>query len=153
MEKLLWFNKEHIRKLSVDGLLDRLGLTPDYGERVSLLRENVKTIHDFKDLLKIFDSEDTAEEALGFLKEQKEASTVFNEFRAILSEDGGLSFERTLQRLEVVTSMKRRDMFLLLRIFTTGRKNGPPLGEIFPLIPKDIIMKRVECLAKEFFLP
>jgi nondiscriminating glutamyl-tRNA synthetase len=153
MEKLLWFNKEYIRKLPVEGLLGGLGLTPGYAERVSLLRENVKTINDFRDLLKIFDSEDTSEEALGFLKEQKEASTVFNEFRAILTEDGGLSFERTLHRMEVVTSMKRKDMFLLLRIFITGRKNGPPLGEIFPLIPKDIIMKRIECLAKEFFLP
>jgi glutamyl/glutaminyl-tRNA synthetase len=139
--------------LPVESLLGGLGLTPGYAERVSLLRENVKTINDFRDLLKIFDSEDTSEEALGFLKEQKEASTVFNEFRAILTEDGGLSFERTLHRMEVVTSMKRKDMFLLLRIFTTGRKNGPPLGEIFPLIPKDIIMKRIECLAKEFFLP
>ena len=153
MEKLLWFNKEYIRKLPVDYLLGRLGLGPDYAEKVSLLRENVKTVNDFKDLLRIFDSEDTSVEALAFLKEQKEASTVFNEFRAILTENGDLSFERTLQRIEAITSMKRRDMFLLLRIFTTGRKNGPPLGDIFPLVPKDIIIKRLECLAKEFFLP
>ena len=153
LEKLLWFNKEYIRRLPVDSLLDSLGLTPDYAERISALRENVKTLNDFGDLLKIFDSEGTSEEALAFLKRQRETDRVLSGFRTILAEDGNPSFERTVNRMEAVTSMKRRDIFLLLRIFATGRKNGPPLGEVFPLIPKDIIMKRVECLAKEFSLP
>jgi len=153
MEKLLWFNKEYIRKLPVDGLLETLGLTPDYGERVSLLRENAKTINDFEDLLKIFDSEETSEEALAFLKGQTQTGTVVDELKAILSEEPDLSFEGTLLRIGAKTSMKRRDILLLLRILITGRRSGPPLGEVFPLVPKDIIMKRVKCLSKELSLP
>jgi glutamyl/glutaminyl-tRNA synthetase len=152
MEKLLWFNKEYIRKLPVGDLLRALDLTPDYGEKVSLLRENAKTLNELMDLLKIFESPDTSEEGLAFLGEQKETATVVNELRAILSKEDGLSFECALQRLEGTASMKKRDMFLLLRILFTGRKSGPPLGEIFHLIPKDIIMQRIECLRKEYFV-
>jgi nondiscriminating glutamyl-tRNA synthetase len=153
MEKLLWFNKEYIRKLTVQNLLETLGLTPEYSERVSLLRENAKTIHEFKDLLKIFDSADTSEEGIAFLREQGDASTVMNELGTILSEEGMQSFEDTLQRIGATRDMKRRDKLLLLRVLSTGRKSGPPLGEMFPLIPKDIIMTRIKCLAKEFSLP
>jgi nondiscriminating glutamyl-tRNA synthetase len=153
MEKLLWFNKEYIRQLPVDDLLKALELPPGYRERVSLLRDNAKTLNEFNDLIKIFESPGTTEEGLAFLGEQKESGTVINELDAILSEEDILSFDRTLQRIEAATNMKKRDRLLLLRILSTGRKSGPPLGEIFHLIPKDIIMKRIECLRKELFLP
>lgn len=32
---------------------------------------------------------------------------------------------------------------MMLRIIFTGRKSGPPLGELFHLIPKDTIIKRI----------
>lgn len=38
----------------------------------------------------------------------------------------------------------------ILRIEDTGRTSGPPLKERYHLIPKDIILKRIECLAKRF---
>ena len=151
MEKLLWFNKEYIRKLAVEDLLALLGLGPDYSEKVSLLRENAQTIDDFKDLLKIFDSADISEEAAGFLRDQKDAGKVIDELRSICSQEGSPTFEAAFTHLETVTGMKRREIMLALRILLTGRKSGPPLGEIFPLIPKDIIMKRLKCLAEEFF--
>ncbi len=153
IEKLLWFNKEYIRNLAVDDLLALLGLTPDYAEKISLLRENAKTLNDFNELLKIFDSADTSDEGFAFLREKADAGKVIAETRAVLSEQGAPSFEQTLERIGAATGMKRRDKLLLLRILITGRKSGPPLGEIFPLIPKDIIMTRLECLAKEFSLP
>ena len=33
---------------------------------------------------------------------------------------------------------------MILRIFLTGRKSGPPLKEILQLIPNDIIVKRID---------
>jgi glutamyl/glutaminyl-tRNA synthetase len=42
------------------------------------------------------------------------------------------------------TDLKKKDFFMVLRILFTGRKSGPPLKEIFQLIPKDIIMKRID---------
>jgi hypothetical protein len=41
---------------------------------------------------------------------------------------------------------------MLLRIVVTGRKSGPPLADVFPLIPKDSIRKRIAWIKKRFSL-
>lgn len=143
MEKLLWFNKEYIRKAPVDYLLKASGLSSDCREKVCLVRDNARTMIEVKDLLNIFNGVDVTQEGLAFLRERKEAGAVIHELKGMLT-DGGVTFEHVLQRLEGTTNMKKRDILMVLRIISTGRKSGPPLGEIFHLIPKDIIITRID---------
>jgi glutamyl/glutaminyl-tRNA synthetase len=41
------------------------------------------------------------------------------------------------------SGFKKKDLYMILRIFLTGRKSGPPLKEILQLIPNYIITKRI----------
>jgi glutamyl-tRNA synthetase len=143
MDKLLWFNKEYMRNIPVELLLKDLGLTPDLKEKVLLLRENARTLNEIKDLLSIFDGIDIDGEGTAFLKEQKNIRTIIEVVEAILKSDKNITFDQLIQELQNTTNVKRRDMFMMLRIIFTGRKSGPPLGDIFRLISKDIIMKRI----------
>ena len=42
---------------------------------------------------------------------------------------------------------------MLLRVMLTGRKDGPPLKDVLPLIKKDVIAERMSFLKKHFSLP
>ncbi len=153
MEKLFWFNKEYIRKAPLHDLLRASGLDQGAGEKVSLLRENAKTLIEIKDLLNIFESADVSEEGLAYLGGLHNIGGILLEMKGMLGENNNATFDEVLEKLEATSGLKKRDIFMLLRIICTGRKNGPPLGEIFHLIPKDTIMKRVECLTNRFSLP
>jgi nondiscriminating glutamyl-tRNA synthetase len=143
MDKLLWFNKEYIRIVPVEYVLEGSGLAPDLKEKVLLLRENVRTLNEIKDLLGIFDETDIADEGVTYLKAQKEARTIIKATETILKNNKGITFEELLHELQNATNIKKNSMFMTLRIIFTGRKSGPPLGEMFHLIREDIIMKRI----------
>ncbi|MCX5805396.1 MAG: glutamate--tRNA ligase [Proteobacteria bacterium] len=143
MDKLLWFNKEYIRNTSAELLLKDTGLPPDLKEKVLLLRENARTLNEIKDLLNIFDGSDIDEEGIAYLKAQKDIHAIIEAIDAVFKSDRSITFERLIHELQDTTNIKKRDMFMALRIIFTGRKSGPPLGEIFHLIPKETIIKRI----------
>jgi len=143
MDKLLWFNKEYMRNVTVERLLEDAGLAPDLKEKVMLLKENARTLNEIKDLLNIFDRADIDGEGIEYLKAHKDTSIIIGVLETTLKNDINITFEQLMQELQGTTSIKKKDMFMMLRIIFTGRKNGPPLGEIFHLIPKDIIIKRI----------
>jgi glutamyl/glutaminyl-tRNA synthetase len=45
--------------------------------------------------------------------------------------------------MEEEPGLKKKDLYMILRIFLTGRKSGPPLKEMLQLIPTAIIVKRI----------
>jgi glutamyl-tRNA synthetase len=143
MDKLLWFNKEYMRKAPVELLLKDMELSTDLKEKVLLLRENARTLNEIKDLLNIFDGIDIDMEGIAYLKEQKDTTAIIEAIEVILKNDKNITFEQLIQELQHFVNIKKKDMFMMLRIIFTGRKSGPPLGEIFRLIPKDIITKRM----------
>jgi glutamyl/glutaminyl-tRNA synthetase len=143
MDKLLWFNKEYIRKAPIEEILKNTGLGPELKEKVLILRENARTLNEIKDMLSIFDGVDIDREGIDYLQEQKDVRKIIESIEAILKNDINLTFEHLTNELQNTINIKKRDMFMILRIIFTGRKSGPPLGEIFHLIPKDTIMKRI----------
>jgi len=48
------------------------------------------------------------------------------------------------------STLSRRELFMALRVIISGRKSGPPLKELYRLMPKDIILERTKCLGKRF---
>ncbi|MBA4418649.1 MAG: glutamate--tRNA ligase [Syntrophus sp. (in: bacteria)] len=151
MEKLFWFNREYIRKIPIDALLAELDLTSEYEEKVTLLRENVKTLAEIREYLDIFDGVEITEESISFLSGIKEPGKMADIAQGFL-EDPDLSFEQIAKAFQEATGLPKRDVFMVLRILSTGRRFGPPLKEVFPLIGKENIVKRISCLRKNLLL-
>jgi glutamyl-tRNA synthetase len=150
MDKLLWFNKEYMRRAPADFFLGLLALPEEYRDRVEAIRENAGTVDELKDLLKIFDGSDVEDAGVAFLSRFEGLADALPHLLGVLGDNGDETFDGMYQVLEGRLSLKRRDLFMLLRILFTGRTSGPPLKEVFPLIPKENIIERVEWLSHKF---
>ena len=149
-DKLMWLNGAYLRTLPLERILSELGLSPAWADKVALLRENGKTLTEIKELLDIFDTPNIHAEAFDHLSRIKGFEQVLLPLHDALAEDEEKPFEEIYQALEKTTGLARRDAMMLLRIAITGRKSGPPLKEVFRLLPRQIILERVSCLQKKF---
>ncbi|NLW36535.1 MAG: glutamate--tRNA ligase [Syntrophorhabdus aromaticivorans] len=144
MEKLLWFNKEHMRRMSVEDLLAGTGLGADYSDRIALLRENARTLGDMKELLDIFDGTDISHEGMAYLETIASPAPIIAGLRKALLDGRESTFEEIVNKTAGITNLTRRELFMVLRILITGRVNGPPLKDVFRLIPRDHILERLQ---------
>ncbi len=151
LEKLVWFNKEYIRKLPTDSILLEMGLPAAYRDKIALLQENARTLGEIRQFLDIFEGTGIEEEGSAYLSEAKNLSAVVASLDDALK-DGVMSFDEILKKLEG-TGLKKREFFMTLRVVCTGRKNGPPLKDVFPLIGRDMITRRVSWVKTRFSLP
>ena len=148
LEKLLWLNKEHLRVLSADELILRTGLPRSERERVLLLRENARTLNEIESLLPMFTDTQIDQEALDHLLSMtkgEQAEPLLKEMRAADNSD----LEDLVHHLEGKGGLARRDLFIFIRIVISGKKSGPPLKDLYRLMPKRIILKRIECLEEK----
>ncbi len=150
MSKLLWFNAAYLRELPVERILSELGLPQPFGEKVALLRENAQTLQQLKELLGMFESSTVHEEALDYLARMKKLDISIPLLAEIVGRGDGNSFEELYESLEKGSGLPKRDLMMLLRIAFTGRKSGPPLKDVFRLIPGTLVAERVAWLQKRF---
>jgi len=149
LERLLWLNKEHMRTMEPAVLAERLGLPGLDPERVAALRENAGTLPEMRSMLAIFESTDVDEEALDYLSSLGDAGQIPALLRGMAEDDHG-DIGDLLAGLSKRSPLARRDLLMFLRIVMSGRKSGPPLKDLYRLVPKDIIMKRAKWLEKRF---
>jgi len=148
--KLLWLNKEYLRTMDADALLERMGLgQKEDGERLLLLRENASTLEEMKSMLRMFRDGEIDEEAIDFLASIKDQGEVGVLLQEIGAADHG-DFETLFKKVEEQSRLSRRELFMALRVIISGRKSGPPLKELYRLMPKDTILERTKCLGKRF---
>ena len=150
MGKLLWFNKEYIKKMPVEELLGELGVPPERRDEVAILQENSKTLGEVREYLDIFDGADIKDDGMDYLSGVADLPAVVKAMDSLTADS--LTFAEVVKELEVRTGLPKRDLFMVLRIILTGRKHGPPLKEVFPLVKKDRVAKRITCLKKQFSL-
>ncbi len=148
IEKLLWLNKEHIKSIPIERLLDEIGLSPHYAQRVDSLRENAKTIKELKDLLTIFDGKTIDEDAMTFISNLNGIKDIAEDIERLIKGDSNLDFDGILEETKARYRLSKKEAMILLRVIFTGKKNGPPLKDIFPLILKDSIIARLICLKE-----
>ncbi len=151
-EKLLWFNKEHMRRMPVEALLRELGLPSEFRDKINALRENAKTLVEIRELLGIFDNKEIETDGIAYIS-GFEGQGILVERAGKYLEDRDLSFEETTRAIQNDTRLSRKDVFTIMRIILTGRLHGPPLKDIFPLVEKDMITERIACLKHKFSLP
>lgn len=143
MDKLYWFNKEHIKHMPLDILLKYLDLPAGYNDRVAVLRENAATLNELRDYLGIFDRTDISDDAVDYLSRLALSDNFLTKISGFFSEHNSPSIENIISSLIEESGLKKKDLFMILRILITGRKSGPPLKEILQLIPHNIITERI----------
>jgi nondiscriminating glutamyl-tRNA synthetase len=149
MEKLYWFNKEYIKHISLDTLLTYLDLPGQHSDRIVALRENAATLNEMKDYLDIFDKVDMSEEGKTYLSQLALSNDFVTRIAGFFTAQSSPSVDNMVNTLLEGSGLKKKDMYMILRIFLTGRKSGPPLKEILQLIPNDIIVKRIDSYLDE----
>ncbi len=152
MEKLLWLNKEHMRAMDPGALAERMGLPETDREKVAIVRENARTLSEMRPLLAIFDSGDVEEEGASFLSSLKDKRQIAA-LLARIAEGNHNDFERLFKELEEGSTLSKKELFMLLRIAISGRKKGPPLKDLYRLVPKDHLRERIAWLEQRFSAP
>ncbi len=144
MEKLYWFNKEYMKNTPIDILLTHLGLPGSYNDRIAVLRENAATLSEMREYLDIFDKSDLSEEGRSYLSQLALPDSFVMKIAGFFTQHDVPSLDNIVSTLADESQLKKKDLYMILRIVLTGRKSGPPLKEIFQLIPNNIIIRRIE---------
>ncbi|OPX98559.1 MAG: Glutamate--tRNA ligase 1 [Syntrophorhabdus sp. PtaB.Bin047] len=148
MEKLLWFNREYLKRMPLTELLERAGIDTSGAEKMSVVRENASTLTDLREYMEMFDRAEFRESALRYLMKMDAAGEIAKAVRPRLAAGNGLTFDELTSALAAPPGLKKRDLFMILRAFITGRSDGPPLREVFPLVPVEIVTGRIDAYLK-----
>jgi glutamyl/glutaminyl-tRNA synthetase len=148
MEKLLWFNREYLKRMPLSDLAARAGIDASRMERVSVVRENASTLTDLTEYMEMFDRADFRPEALRYLMKMNAAGEIAKTVRSRLAARDGLTFDELTGALAAPPGLRKRDLFMILRAFITGRSDGPPLREVFPLVPAEVVAGRIDAYLK-----
>lgn len=146
MEKLIWFNKEYMKSVPLETLLGEMGLSADYADRINVLRENAATMVEMKDYLRIFEHADMSEGSEAYLRQVHPSEKFIEAIKEMITTRDSLNstFDSLVSSLVATGEFKKKDVFMILRIFLTGRRHGPPLKEMFPLIPLFVVTERLD---------
>jgi glutamyl-tRNA synthetase len=149
MEKLLWLNKEHMRRMPIENLLVKAGLSKEYSEKMLLLRENARTLVEMNEFLDIFEGTEIAANGLAYLADTASPHAVARSIREAIADGGEATFEEIFERVAHAVAAPKKELFMTLRILVTGRMDGPPLKDMFRLIPKSHILERIRWLDQK----
>jgi len=162
-EKLAWMNGVYIRQLSVGDLVEQLmpflerglpkeverPLSRDYVcQIVPLIQERMRTLKEGVDFAEFFfvDEMDYDTDLLGkgLAKEVAMAALEAARGRLEVTHFDALSLEGVLRPLAAELGLKTEQLFVLLRVATTGRSAAPPLFETLAVLGKERCLKRID---------
>jgi len=156
MTKLIWMNGQYIRLLSVDELATRLAPytthTPDEVRRVlPVLHDRLRLLSEFDDLAAVFFTAPTYDPAL-FSSKQFDAAALAEHLAAARAWHADQpwpwekeAWEAGIRQLAEARGFKKAgDLFMLLRVAVTGRKESPPLHDTMLLLGRESTLARMD---------
>ncbi len=157
LEKLTWLNGKYLRGLTDEQLLERLRAEPladDYLLRViRLARERIDTLRDFVSYASFFftGEVDYDEAALHKLVPKKDTpAETAKTLRKLLDDELDALDDWTPAAIEARVrafgerrEWKPKELFMALRVATTGRPATPPLFETMAVLGKEICRHRL----------
>jgi len=132
-KKLLWFNREHLKRAEAPSLIALEGELDQKG--VELFKDEVKTLSELKELIR-------------FLKEDPDLEGIRDEVnRTVLQTaleelDGGK--ENWIKRVVERSLLSPKEVFLSLRLLLTGKKQGPSLEKVVLYLDEEAIKRRLK---------
>jgi glutamyl-tRNA synthetase len=155
LEKLAWINGHYMRALTTDAyvsFLQREIFSADYLKQiVPLIRERVEKFEDFIGATHFFFSGDLKyDTALLLPKGRAPADTA----QALADALDALETLEVWKVADITAAMekflseknlKAKDIYMPLRVATTGAKETPPLFESMEVIGKEMVRRRVRC--------
>ena len=161
-EKLKWMNGKYIREIDdelyykyarpfVDKYFSYLN-EDVYRRALSLGRKYLTTLDDVKDALKGLLPDKNGKYEVVYSDDMKaifielEGEALLRKFLEIVeAEDTNyIDYKETLTRLKKESGVKGKKLFMPLRIAITGQEHGPDMGEIFFVLSKEEIKRRVK---------
>jgi glutamyl-tRNA synthetase len=162
LEKLTWLNGRYLRRLTPDEMIARLRghlLSDAYlREVIPLCRERVDTLEQFYDYASFFFvGEVSYDEAArrGLVPNGKSAGEMAKALLVLLEEKvdplfewNAASLESALRAFAEEARITPSDLFMTVRLATTGRAATPPLFETLAVLGKEICRRRLRRAAE-----
>ena len=162
LEKLRWLNGRYLRQLSTEDLIGRLRghlLSDAYlGQVLPLCRERISTLEDFYDYASFFFVGEVAYDDLALAKMVPKDRTAAQVSKALLTLlDQGVdpqlewtasTAEATLQAFAQSEGWTPNDLYMTVRLATTGRAATPPLFETLAVLGKEVCRRRLRRAAE-----
>ncbi len=138
-EKLDWFNGQYIRKLSVDNLLEKLGIDNNQKNKsiVALIQDRLEKLSDFKVLTKFF-----------YEQPEVDASACGENYKEhLVKAIEGIKDDKDLMEVVKENNFKTGDFFMSLRVAITGMKFTPPINESIVILGKEETLSRLRLVV------
>ena len=162
LEKLRWLNGRYLRQLSTEDLIGRLRghlLSDAYlGQVLPLCRERISTLEDFYDYASFFFVGEVPYDDLTLAKMVPKDRTAAQVSKALLTLlDQGVdpqlewtasTAEATLQAFAQSEGWTPNDLYMTVRLATTGRAATPPLFETLAVLGKEVCRRRLRRAAE-----
>ncbi|QOR66746.1 glutamate--tRNA ligase [Cytobacillus suaedae] len=162
-QKLTWMNNQYVKQIDVERLVDlslphliKAGrLKSDLSEQemdwakelITLFQEKMSFGAQIVELTELFFTEDVSfeEEAIEVLKEEQVPSvlTAFLDEVKALSTFGAEEIKAAMKNVQKSTGFKGKQLFMPIRVATTGQTHGPDLPKAIHLLGKDKIIARL----------
>ncbi len=155
LEKLKWLNGQYIRDMAPEALADWLADTlfsRAYLDRiVPLIRERMEVFQDFWKYADYFYSDDLRLEPNALIPKKRTATEtrrMLGEVLARLEEASRQGWttdgiEHALRDYCATSGWKVREVFMTVRLATTGKKATPPLFETLDVLGKERVRQRL----------
>jgi len=132
-KKLLWFNREHLKRAEAPSLIALEGELDQKG--VELFKDEVKTLSELKELIRLLKQEPNLE-GIGDEVNRTVLQTALEEL------EGGK--ENWIKRVVERSLLSPKEVFLSLRLSLTGKKQGPSLEKVVLYLDEETIRRRLE---------
>lgn len=157
LEKLAWINGHYMRSLPSDAyvshLREEIFSADALSKIVPLIRERIEKFEDFIGAAYFFFSGDlkydpqllmpkgrTPAEAAAILTDALDALEVLESWTVA-------DITAALEGFLAAKNLKAKDVYMPLRVATTGSKETPPLFDSMAVIGKEMVRRRIRCAA------
>lgn len=167
-EKLLWFNGHYIRRCSVPELYDKIfawarkwgvDLSLELGDRkkaekvLSLVKDRMKTLADFKSLVQYFyRNPKVGIEVFSSHARDNWRNVLIGLIDKLGSVEEGLWTKENLDALAHeycgASGYSTKETFMTLRIAVTGQVATPPLFDVLELLGKGVVLSRIRSVLE-----
>ena len=155
LEKLSWLNGHYMRAMSTESYVDflkkELFSLEHLAKIVPLIRDRIEKFEDFIGATHFFFSGDLKYETSLLLPKGRSpadtAQALSDALDAleVIESWNVAEITATMEKFLAAKNLKAKDVYMPLRVATTGSKETPPLFDSMEVIGKEMVRRRVRC--------